>query len=141
MVRTLLESGADVNQVVADEGLPNVLFWATYWGELELIKLFVTLSRHRLDLSMRKYTDETVLDVAHTSCDFAKMKKPRHIAKLPLPSRPPAVYETIAQILEEYRDLLPETTNRTSGATSGGATCAPGWALTSPSTATRRHAA
>merc|ERR1719277_1869968 len=133
MVRTLLESGADVNQVVADEGLPNVLFWATYWGELELIKLFVTLSRHRLDLSVRKYTDETVLDVAHTSKDFAKMKKPRHIAKLPLPSRPPAVYETIAQILEEYRDLLPEATVRTSGATS-----APGWTLTGSTTATRR---
>jgi len=108
MVRILLEAGADVNSTVGDEGLPNVLFWATYWGELELVKLFVTLSQHRLDLGIRKYTDETIFDVASTSKAFASSRKPRHIAKLPLPSRPAVVYEKIAQLLEDYRIQHPE---------------------------------
>merc|ERR1711879_870786 len=64
MVRILLEAGADVNLVVGDERLPNALFWAVYWGELELIKLFITLSKHRLDLGVRKYTKGSVFDVA-----------------------------------------------------------------------------
>jgi len=124
MVRILLESGADVNLISGDEGLPNALFWATYWGELELIRLFITLSKHRLDLNVRKYTDETVLDVAHTSKQFAQLRKPRHIAKLPLPSRPPAVYEKIAQMLEEYRAQYPEVSsfNRVAGALTGSTT-------------------
>lgn len=137
MVRTLLEAGADVNQVVADEGLPNVLFWATYWGELELIKLFVTLSKHRLDFSVLKYTKETVFDVAYTSKGFSKMKKPRHIAKLPLPSRPPVVYEKIAQMLEEYRDHLPEEATARTSAT----TAVRSWTVTGSATVTRRDAA
>jgi len=132
MVRLLLEAGADVNQVAGDEGLPNALFWATYWGELELIKLFVTLSKHRLDFSIRKYTNETIFDVAYTSRNFAKLRKPRHIAKLPLPSRPPVVYEKIAQMLEEYRDRYPEASSRT-GRASGCVT-----AGTGSTTATRR---
>jgi len=114
MVKMLLEAGADVNQVAGDEGLPNALFWATYWGELELVKLFVTSSRHRLDFSVRKYTGESIFDVAYTSRDFSKLRKPRHIAKLPLPSRPPVVYEKIAQMLEDYKDQYPEAAGSTS---------------------------
>eukprot|EP00927_Polykrikos_kofoidii_P068954 TRINITY_DN64314_c0_g1_i1.p1 TRINITY_DN64314_c0_g1~~TRINITY_DN64314_c0_g1_i1.p1 ORF type:complete len:473 (+),score=71.66 TRINITY_DN64314_c0_g1_i1:155-1420(+) len=108
MVRILLEAGADVNRTVGVEGLPNVLFWATYWGELELVKLFCTLSKHPLDLSVRKYTNETVFDVARTSQSFAATRKPRHIAKLPLPSRPALVYEKIVQMLDQYCALHPE---------------------------------
>lgn len=130
MVRLLLEAGADVNLVAGDEGLPNALFWATYWGELELIKLFVTLSKHRLDLSVRKYTNETVFDVAYTSKNFAELTKPRHIAKLPLPSRPPYVYKKIAQMLEEYRAQYPEA-----AADPGGGNTT---AMTGSTTATRR---
>lgn len=130
MVRMLLEAGADVNFVVGDEGLPNVLFWATYWGELELIKLFVTLSQRRLDLGLRKHTNETVFDVAEASRNFAKLRKPRHIAKLPLPSRPAVVYEKIAQMLQEYRVQHP-------GAEPCTAAGAP--ALTGSTTATRRE--
>lgn len=109
MVRILLEAGANVNLLVGDEGLPTPLFWATYWGELELIKLFLTLSKHPLDLTVRKYTSETVFDVAKTSWSFAKTRKPRHIAKLPLPSRPAVVYEKIYEMLEEYRRAHPES--------------------------------
>eukprot|EP00747_Dinoflagellata_sp_TGD_P186775 gnl/TRDRNA2_/TRDRNA2_44044_c0_seq1.p1 gnl/TRDRNA2_/TRDRNA2_44044_c0~~gnl/TRDRNA2_/TRDRNA2_44044_c0_seq1.p1 ORF type:complete len:431 (+),score=86.65 gnl/TRDRNA2_/TRDRNA2_44044_c0_seq1:123-1415(+) len=123
MVRILLEAGADVNRAVGDEGLPNALFWATYWGELELIKLFVTLSKHRLDLGARKYTNETVFDVVNTSRSFAKMRKPRHIAKLPLPTRPAVVYEKILQLLEDYRSQHPESLAGTALAT--GSTTAP----------------
>lgn len=108
MVRALLEAAGDANQGVGDEGLPNALFWATYWGELELVKLFVTLSKHRLDLSVRKYTGETVFDVAQTSRTYADLRKPKHIAKLPLPSRPAVVYEKIHQMLEQYRAEHPE---------------------------------
>jgi len=108
MVRALLEAGADVNRIAGDEGLPNALFWATYWGELELIKLFIGLSKHRLDLSVRKYTDETVFDVARTSRGYADLRKPRHIAKLPLPSRPAVVYDKIYQLLEQYRAEHPD---------------------------------
>merc|ERR1712187_625340 len=97
------EAGADVNRSVGAEGLPNVLFWATYWGELELVKLFVNLSKHKLDLTVRKYTNDTIFDVALTSKNFASSRKPRHIAKLPLPNRPALVYEKIAQLLEDYR--------------------------------------
>lgn len=133
MVRVLLDAGADPNQISGDEGLPNALFWATYWGELELVKLFVTLSKHRLDLGIRKYTDETIFDVANTSKDFAALRKPRHIAKLPLPSRPPVVYERIGQMLEDYRAQYPDATGR--GAIGGGASSA----LTGSTTATRRE--
>lgn len=105
MVRILLEAGADVNLCGGDEGLPNALFWGAYWGELELIKLFVTLTKHRLDFSIRKYTDETVFDVVRTARSFAGMRKPRHIQKLPLPSRPAVVYDKILQMLEEYSSL------------------------------------
>lgn len=129
MVRILLEAGADVNRTVGDEGLPNVMFWATYWGELELVKLFCTLSKHRLDLSIRKYTNETVFDVARTSQAFAASRKPRHIAKLPLPSRPALVYEKIAQMLEDYCELH----TGAAGNGSGGATSLP----TGSTTATR----
>merc|ERR1719387_1316780 len=75
MVRILLEAGADVNKACGGEGLPNVLFWATYWGELELMRLFVTLSKHQLDLNSRKYTNETIFDVVRTSLTYASMKK------------------------------------------------------------------
>lgn len=108
MVKLLLDAGADVNQMAGDEGLPTALFWAIYWGELELVKLFIHSAKHRLDFSMRKYTGETVFDVVRTSKDFATMRKPRHIAKLPLPGRPPVVYDNIAQMLEAYRDRYPE---------------------------------
>merc|ERR1712137_1391249 len=130
MVRMLLDAGADPNHVCGDEGLPNALFWATYWGELELVKLFVTLSKHRLDLSIKKYTNESIFDVAETSKNFAKLRKPRHIAKLPLPSKPPAVYEKISQMLEEYRRQFPELASVTGGGAS---------ALTGSTTATRRE--
>merc|ERR1719221_1284582 len=130
MVRILLEAGADVNPGSGDEGLPNALFWATYWGELELVKLFVTLSKHRLDLGIRKYTNESIFDVAETSKNFAKLRKPRHIAKLPLPSKPPAVYEKILQLLEDYRLQFPELASAAGGGTS---------ALTGSTTATRRE--
>lgn len=109
MVRILLEAGADANLFAGDEGLPTVLFWATYWGELELMKLFLTLSKGPLDLGVHKYTSETVFDVAHNSMNFATMRKPRHIAKLPLPSRPPVVYQKIIQMLEEYRTKYPDS--------------------------------
>jgi len=105
MVRILLEAGADVNLCGGEEGLPNALFWGAYWGELELIKLFVTLSKHRLDFDVRKYTNETVFDVVRTARSFAGMRKPRHIQKLPLPSRPAVVYDKILQMLEEYSSL------------------------------------
>jgi len=111
MVRILLEAAADVNRTVGGEGLPNVMFWAAYWGELELMKLFVTHSKHSLDLSIRKYTNETIFDVTTTSRAFAAAKKPRHIAKLPLPSRPAAVYENILQVLENYRAQHPDMGN------------------------------
>merc|ERR1712048_1022740 len=133
MVRMLLEAGADVNHTAGDEGLPNALFWATYWGELELIKLFVTLSKHRLDLSVRKYTNETVFDVANTGKNLAKLRKPRHIAKLPLPSRPAVVYEKISQMLEEYREKYPEAPSSGTGRTPALT------ALTGSTTATRRE--
>merc|ERR1711920_457609 len=129
MVRLLLEAGADPNHISGEEGLPNALFWATYWGELELVKLFVTLSKHRLDLGIRKYTNESIFDVAETSKNFAKLRKPRHIAKLPLPSKPPLVYEKISQMLEDYRRQFPESTSASGGGTS---------ALTVSTTATRR---
>lgn len=140
MVRMLLEAGADVNQVVADEGLPNVLFWATYWGELELIKLFLTLSKHPLDFTVRKYTNETLFDVVQTSKGFAGMKKPRHIAKLPLPSRPPVVYEKIAAMLEEYRDQHQPASISTTGRASC-STVSPQWTTGNQSTPTCREAA
>merc|ERR1712087_132514 len=97
---------------------------------LELVKLFVTLSKHRLDLGIRKYTNESIFDVAETSKNFAKLRKPRHIAKLPLPSKPPLVYEKISQMLEDYRRQFPESTSATGGGTS---------ALTGSTTATRRE--
>mmetsp|Transcript_58202 Transcript_58202/g.103323 ORF Transcript_58202/g.103323 Transcript_58202/m.103323 type:complete len:418 (+) Transcript_58202:124-1377(+) len=103
MVRILLEGGADPNQISRDEGLPNALFWATYWGEIEIIKLFMSFSKHKLDLHVRKYTQETVFDVARTASAFSKVKKPRHIAKLPLPARSPVVYERIVTLFEEYQ--------------------------------------
>lgn len=133
MVRILLEAGADANLCAGDEGLPNVLFWATYWGELELMKLFLTLSKHPLDLSVRKYTRETIFDVAQTSMSFATMRKPRHIAKLPLPSRPAVVYQKIIQMLEDHRCKYPESfpTAANPGSTSGQSA-----ALTGSTTAT-----
>merc|ERR1712032_1734672 len=82
-----------------DEGLPTVLFWVAYWGELELMKLFVELSKHNFDLGVTKYTGETVVDILHTSRSFAEMSKPKHIMKLPLPSRTPVVFEKILQLL------------------------------------------
>lgn len=115
MVRALLEAGGDVNRTAGDEGLPNALFWATYWGELELIKLFISLSKHRLDLSVKKYTDETVFDVARTSRGYADLRKPRHIAKLPLPSRPAVVYDKIYQLLEQYRSEHPDPSSPAGG--------------------------
>mmetsp|Transcript_130288 Transcript_130288/g.364581 ORF Transcript_130288/g.364581 Transcript_130288/m.364581 type:complete len:421 (+) Transcript_130288:100-1362(+) len=147
MVRILLEAGADVNQVAGDEGLPNALFWATYWGELEMVKLFVSLSRHRLDFDIRKYTNETVFDVARTSKSFAAMRKPRYIAKLPLPSRPPVVYDKISQLLEEYRAQYPEAggdmgsrdDRANPAAPTGASSLASGWPLTGSTTATRAN--
>jgi len=136
MVRILLEAGADVNQIAGDEGLPNALFWATYWGELELIKLFVTSSKHRLDLSMKKHTNETVFDVVDSSRGFAKLRKPRHIAKLPLPSRPAAVYDKIHEMLTEYRARFPESTSRSTSRLGASNTAS---ALTGSTTATRRE--
>lgn len=121
MVRILLEAGADVNAIVEDEGLPTPLFWAVYWGELELLKLFTTLSTHRLDLHVKKYTQESVFEVARTALNFAKMRRPKHIAKLALPNRPPAVYEKIIQVLEEYvaqhPELMPMCLNSSSRST------------------------
>merc|ERR1712228_641358 len=74
-------------------------------------KLFVTHSKHSLDLNIRKYTNETIFDVTTTSRAFAAAKKPRHIAKLPLPSRPAAVYENILQVLENYHAQHPDVGN------------------------------
>lgn len=129
MCRALLDAGADVNLVAMDEGLPNVLFWATYWGELELIKMFLSHSKHRLDLSVRKHTNETIFDVAEASRNFAKMRKPKHIAKLPLPNRPVVVYDKICSMLEEYRRQYPETAAEGTGCVT---------ALTGSTTATGR---
>merc|ERR1712025_1239877 len=98
------------------------MFWATYWGELELIKLFLRLSQYRVDLTVRKYTGETVFDVARTSKHFANARKPRHIAKLPLPTRPPLIYEKIIQMLEEYRAQYPCAGGASNGPVSPG-TC------------------
>lgn len=108
MVRVLLDAGANPNQIARDEGLPNALFWATYWGEIEIVKLFISFSKHKLDLNVRKYTNETVFDVARTASAFSKVKKPRHIAKLPLPARPAVVYERILALLEEYKASNPD---------------------------------
>jgi len=116
LVKALLDAGADVNLAAADEGLPNPLFWATYWGELELLKLLMTHSKHRLDFTVRKHTNETIFDVAEASRNFAQMQKPKHIAKLPLPNRPVVVYDKICQMLEEYRLRFPD-------AAAGGSSC------------------
>lgn len=134
MVRILLEGAADANQVLSDEGLPNVLFWATYWGELELIKLFISLSRHRLNLSKAKHTGETVFDVARTAKEFAELRKPRHIAKLPLPSRPAPFYDKILELFEEYRVQHPDTSAGGVGANLTGSTTAGGGDSTGLST-------
>lgn len=124
-VRALLEAAADVNaKTDGDEGLPNAIFWATYWGELELIKLFISLSKHRLDLSARKYTDETVFDVARNSRSYADLHKPRHIAKLPLPSRPAVVYDKIYEVLEQYRAEHPDLPQGASSVPATGSTTA-----------------
>jgi len=103
----LLGAGADVNQVAGDEILPNALFFASHWGEIELIKIFIESSKVTLDLSKRKASNETILDVAEAARSFSKLQKPKHISKLPLPNRPPAVYERIIRILEEYATKHP----------------------------------
>jgi len=102
MVRILLGAGADINQASGDDILPNALFFVAHWGEIELLKIFLESSKFPLDLGKRKITNETVLDVAEAAQSFSKLKKPKHISKLPLPSRPPAVYERLIRILEEY---------------------------------------
>lgn len=107
MVRILLGSGADVNQRGGDDILPNALFFAAHWGEIELIKIFMESSKHTLDMGFRRGTNETVLDVAEAARSFSKLQKPKHISKLPLPSRPTAVYERIIRILEEYATKNP----------------------------------
>jgi ankyrin repeat protein len=109
MVRILLGAGADVNQATGDESLPNSLFFATHWGEIELIKIFIESSKSTLDLGARKTNNETVMDVAEAARSFSKLQKPKHISKLPLPNRPPAVYERIIRILEEYAAKHPSS--------------------------------
>lgn len=133
MVRILLEGGADPNQISRDEGLPTALFWATYWGEIEIIKLFMSFSKYKLDLHVRKYTQETVFDVARTANSFSKVKKPRHIAKLPLPARSPAVYERIVTLFDEY-----QATHSDGGSGSLGAASARPDSLGASTTATSR---
>lgn len=102
MVRILLSASSDVNQVSGDQVLPNALFFAAHWGELELMKIFMECSKKPLELARRKSTHETVLDVAEAARSFSKLQKPKHISKLPLPNRPPAVYDKLIRLLEEY---------------------------------------
>lgn len=108
MVRLLLGAGANVNQSAGDDILPNAVFFAAHWGEIDLIKVFMEASKHTLDLTIRKKSNETVLDVAEAARSFSMLQKPKHISKLPLPSRPPAVYERIIRLLEEYASKNPK---------------------------------
>lgn len=102
MVRILLGVGADVNQVSGDEVMPNAVFFVAHWGEIELLKTFIESGKHTLNLSLTRGNNETVLDVAEAARSFSKLQKPKHISKLPLPNKPPVVYERIIRILEEY---------------------------------------
>jgi len=127
MVRVLLGAGADVNQIGGDEMLPNALFFAAHWGELELLKIFMESSKSGLDMGMRRSTNETVLDIAESARSFSKLQKPKHISKLPLPNRPPAVYERIIRILEEYSAKNPsaQAVQPWTGSTFTGSSCPP----------------
>jgi len=104
----LLQAGADPNAVTDGEGLPTVLFWAVYWGDVPLVRLILDNSQHKINLRVQKYTSEDVFDVCRTSISFARMPKPKHIQKLPLPNRPASDWHQIAQLLDEYRRKHPE---------------------------------
>jgi len=109
MVRILLGVGADVNMVSDDEVMPNAVFFVAHWGEVELLKTFIESSNHVLNLSLRRGSKETVLEVAEAARSFSKLQKPKHISKLPLPNKPPVVYERIIRILEEYAARNPDS--------------------------------
>ena len=49
------------------------------------MRLLTTRSRVRLNLGLTKETKEDVFDVAQTAINFARTRKPKSIAKLPLP--------------------------------------------------------
>ena len=87
--RFLLERGADVNWTAEEEGLPTPLFYAAYWGDLHMVQ---TLLRYPVDLTVKKYTGQTVIDVVRTAIGFAKVKKPKSVIRAKLPSAPPEAY-------------------------------------------------
>eukprot|EP00397_Hematodinium_sp_SG-2012_P059540 GEMP01076428.1.p1 GENE.GEMP01076428.1~~GEMP01076428.1.p1 ORF type:complete len:345 (+),score=52.23 GEMP01076428.1:30-1037(+) len=104
----LLWHGADPNTVVVDAGLPTALFVAVYWGQVDIVKLMlagrrdVNGQRLGVDMSITKYTGETILEVAKRSLEFARAPKPKHIAKLPLPKKPVENFEGIYDLLLHY---------------------------------------
>lgn len=117
----LLDHAADPNAQLHDS-LPTVLFHAVYWGDVEMVELLAVRSRVRLNLGLVKETKEDIFDVAHTALSFARTRKPKSIAKLPLPDAAVEDCERVLRILDEYRQTnAPASSTRcTTGARTSG---------------------
>ncbi|PFH32856.1 ankyrin repeat-containing protein [Besnoitia besnoiti] len=98
LAELLLEQGADPNIFVEALGLPTPLFQAVFWGDLKMVKL---LCAYGADPSIAKPSGESVLQTASRALQFSLLRKPRHIAKLPLPRSSPALCRQIRRILED----------------------------------------
>lgn len=102
-VTKLLDAGADPNCYLANDPLPTVLFYAVYWGQLDMVRLLITRSQTKLNLYLTKDTKEDIFDVANTALAFARARKPKSIAKLPLPASSVEDCEEVIRLLDNYR--------------------------------------
>ncbi|KAF8822056.1 ankyrin repeat-containing protein [Cardiosporidium cionae] len=96
----LLKNGANPNEVVELAGLPTPLFYAVYWGKVEMIEL---LLKYKPDIHIRKQNKTDILELARTSLHFATLRKPKHIARLPLPKTSAGECRNICSILGKYQ--------------------------------------
>ncbi|KFH14129.1 ankyrin repeat-containing protein [Toxoplasma gondii MAS] len=100
LAELLLQQGADPNIFVESLGLPTPLFQAVFWGDLKMVEL---LCAYGADLQIVKQNGETVFETSNRALKFSLLRKPRHIAQLPLPRVSPARCRQIHRALDDCR--------------------------------------
>ncbi|KEP65020.1 UNVERIFIED_CONTAM: ankyrin repeat-containing protein [Hammondia hammondi] len=100
LAELLLRQGADPNIFVESLGLPTPLFQAVFWGDLKMVEL---LCAYGADLQIVKQNGETVFETSNRALKFASLRKPKHIAQLPLPRVSPARCRQIHRALDDCR--------------------------------------
>ncbi|CBZ52077.1 putative ankyrin repeat-containing protein [Neospora caninum Liverpool] len=98
LAELLLQQGADPNIFVEALGLPTPLFQAVFWGDLKMVQL---LCAYGADPYIAKQNGETVFQTASRALKFALLRKPKHIAQLPLPRTSPARCRQVQRALDD----------------------------------------